>query len=171
MCMIKNMSFVYSLSCDNSVFYIGMTKDIAVRYLAHINSHKGRKPSPVAKHIGLLLENNKQIALNIISYLPTDKASKKEADLIHDFTCAGHHILNEQHALFSYKTRWRECKSIKETVSYLKLLQYLKEDTHCCLNHLDYEQTTGDNRTDTYSRLRKNFLQSAGLPSDSSIYI
>lgn len=164
--MISGMYFVYSLTCDNSVFYIGMTNNLAARYSSHLNSHRAKRPTAVATHIGHLLSINKVIKLIIIDYLPREEAEKKERDIIYLFSCAGHFILNEQHTLFKFRNhnKW-DFENKKAIINHLKYRQYLKEDTYCCLNNIDYEQATGERRDDAHKRFRQNLLQSKGLSS------
>lgn len=150
--MIPGMYFVYSLSCDFNVFYIGMTGDLATRYKSHLQSHKYKQASPAAKHIGNLLAEKKQIKLTIIAHLPREAAEKKEKEAIYLFSSAGHKIYNEQHTLFRYWDRkWPQDVTTKQIIKHLKYLQYSQEDTYCCLNGLDYEQTTSDKRPHTSS--------------------
>lgn len=118
------MKFIYSLSNDNCVFYIGCTKDISKRYLEHCKS-----TSDVGNYIQHMFVNNKWPKITIIDYLPDDKASFKEAELITLFISCGHYLCNGTHNTYNTsikpeKPAFRLKKRIKsEFIDSLKELQ------------------------------------------------
>lgn|SRR5574341_1116310 len=147
--MIPGMYFVYSLSCEGYVFYIGMTNDLATRYKSHLCSKNNTR---VSKHIQILNEANKIIHLTIIAHLPRSEAQKREQETIYLFSQAGHCILNDQHKYFRLLDHRTTTKATtkQEIINRLKRIQHLDEHTYCCLNHLDYEQTTTNKRINSH---------------------
>lgn len=118
------MRFVYSLSNDNCVFYIGCTRDISKRYKEHCQSH-----NDVGNYIQYMFICNKWPAITIIDYLPDDKAYFKEAELINLFISCGHYLCNGTHNTYNTsikpeKPAFRLKKKIKkEVIASLKELQ------------------------------------------------
>jgi len=87
--------YVYSLTHDGSVFYIGCTEDLSKRYMQHLaDSKKGT--IPVNKYIKQMLDNSIYPEVNIICYLPKNEAIIKEAQLLLLMTDIGHNLTNRQ---------------------------------------------------------------------------
>jgi predicted GIY-YIG superfamily endonuclease len=89
--MVDNMEFVYSLSCEGNVFYIGRTKQLARRYKRHL---AGYECLPVHKHIKELIKQGKVIKMHMLEYLPRPQAIRKESDTMYLLTKAGHKLCN-----------------------------------------------------------------------------
>ena len=85
--------YVYSLSHNNAVFYIGCAKDLKERYKGHVYH---RQPTEVSKYIFSLLDSGEYPQMNIMYYLPEEEAFKKESELIELFAKSGQYLLNSQ---------------------------------------------------------------------------
>lgn len=128
------------------MFYIGVTGNLATRYKAHMN--QPCVTSKVGNHIRDMISKGKVIRLYVIDHLPTHEALEKEKHIINTLTKAGHNLLNEQHKYFVLdrpQDHWSN-KTQRQIIKSLKNIQYTLEEYYCCINRLNYEQTTGNKR-------------------------
>jgi hypothetical protein len=89
--MDNNYEFVYSLIYQGKVFYIGRCKDVLKRYRWHLHA-TGSANS--AEYIRQILSNGEFPELNIIDWIPHQDAIAREAQIINDFSVAGHSLTN-----------------------------------------------------------------------------
>jgi hypothetical protein len=137
--MIDDMCFIYALSYNDNVFYIGRTKDMAARYLSHIRGHECLS---VSSYIKSIIKNGDTPIMQLIEYIPASLGKNREAEVIKLFTKSGHKLLNDVH---TYKPAWphdRLPPTIDKNtmIEYLQKLQQIKERLH--LYWIRYEQTT-----------------------------
>ena len=90
----NKMAFVYSLSYNGKVFYIGCAMDLYVRYKQHIKV--GKSTTKTSLFIKQILDNNELPELNIIDRLLYDEAILLEANLIKYFSLSGQPLTNHQ---------------------------------------------------------------------------
>ena len=83
----KKMAFVYSLSYDGKVFYIGCAMDLYVRYKQHIKV--GKSKTQTSLFIKQILDNNELPELNIIDRLLYNEAILLESKRIKYFSLSG----------------------------------------------------------------------------------
>jgi predicted GIY-YIG superfamily endonuclease len=127
--MVNEMLFIYSLSCEGNVFYIGRTKHLAKRYKKHLSCSECL---PVHKYISELIKADKTILMNMLYYLPYKEAVRKEMEVIHLFSKAGHKLCN---TTGTHVDSWSWVKkpiniNDRTMTEYLKELQTSKEETH-----------------------------------------
>lgn len=91
--MHEEYEFVYSLVYQGKVFYIGRCKDILKRYRWHLHA-SGVAES--AKYIRWILSQGDFPDINIIDWIPKKDALHREAQIILDFSVAGHALTNYQ---------------------------------------------------------------------------
>jgi predicted GIY-YIG superfamily endonuclease len=137
--MNNDMCFIYALSYNNNVFYIGITKDMAARYLSHIRGHECLRVSSYIKDI---IKKGDIPIMRPLEYLPNKEAKRKESDIIKLFTKAGHNLLNDVH---TYIPGWshERLPSIIDRhtmIAHLQKIQQIKESIH--LFWIKHEQAT-----------------------------
>lgn len=114
--IMDKMQFIYSLVDNGTVFYIGRTANVALRYKQHLNiKTKGHTNAYIAE----MLKSNRLPEIIVIYYLPVHEAEIKEKELISLFSMAGHTIVNKQHHKFS-KNAITDISNIKSAISSLK---------------------------------------------------
>lgn len=124
------MSYVYSLSCDGNVFYIGVTKNMLVRYKQHLAAWR---------YIRQLLADNKVVHINHIAYLPNEEAKKKEKELIYSLTKMGQKLLNNTS---SWRAGWDFHQrpfnvSVKEMQAFIDFKQKIIAYTYAYHHNLE----------------------------------
>jgi hypothetical protein len=83
--------FVYTLSYEDKIFYVGLSKSPARRYAEHVNN---KTICPVADYIREILNSGNWPLLNIITYQPYNYAESIESTMIILLTSGGQKILN-----------------------------------------------------------------------------
>ena len=83
--------FVYTLSYEDKIFYVGLTKSPARRYAEHVNN---KDKCPVANYIRDILNSGNWPLLNIITYQPYTYAESIESTMIILLSSGGQKILN-----------------------------------------------------------------------------
>ncbi len=91
---LPNMYFVYSLSFEGDVFYIGKCKDLAARYAAHMGTSKYPEGYPTGAKIATIIKSGGCPEIRIIDYLEAEQAIKRENELISLFFKAGQSLTN-----------------------------------------------------------------------------
>lgn len=91
MTLIDGFCFVYTLSHNGTIFYVGKTKNVAVRYGLHLNN---RKDCELVKHIQGIIQIGELPKLCIITYCPDLEAWDVEHTLITCLTIGGQLLLN-----------------------------------------------------------------------------
>lgn len=93
---LDNMYFVYSLSIDGHVFYIGKCKNLAARYSAHISKAKriGYDDVAIIQTIRKILASGRLPLITAIYYLTLTDALNKEKELIQLFSICAHQLSN-----------------------------------------------------------------------------
>lgn len=136
--MMPNMYFIYSLSCEGQIFYIGKTKNMAARYIAHLSAHP---LTTVGKHINTLLAAGKAIKMHQIDYLAEKEAWEREREmkLIYDLSKAGQSICNY---VFKYNPGWDHDKipdnlPKKQMIKFIKYMQGMREYMYAYHNKLE----------------------------------
>src|ERR1700761_8010891 len=123
--MIEGYEFVYALSSNGQVFYIGRTKDVCTRYDQHLSSGKHPK-TRVARYISILMAFGHIPIIRIIDYLPADEAQKSEDNLICSLKRSGQDLLNGSSRVESqYFNRWPKWAPI--CPSKLEMRQVINE--------------------------------------------
>jgi predicted GIY-YIG superfamily endonuclease len=130
--------FVYSLSCNECVFYIGKTKNLLSRYNAHLNSYKKSGClTPVATHIKYLLENSNTIEIRVIACLPKDQAAKKEKEIIAVLSRGGHKLFNDHHSDYRWIAKpWPQSITREEITTKIKHIQETALDVYTWNNRI-----------------------------------
>lgn len=90
---IDGYYFVYTLSYDGNVFYIGCCKDIVKRYAQHIN----KKDGAMAEYITGIKAKGHLPDLNIITFRPELESRSVEESLIKCISIGGHRLFNLVH--------------------------------------------------------------------------
>lgn len=90
---IDKMYFVYTLSHNGVIFYVGCTKNVRKRYMQHIS--KGNKQETGNK-IRSIIDAGEMPELNIITYTLFVHARNIEETLIKCITAGGQHLYNTQ---------------------------------------------------------------------------
>src|SRR6185503_8739197 len=134
--MLPDMYFIYSLSCEDSIFYIGKTKNLAQRYIGHLSCDGSTN---VGRHISKLMAEGKKIVIKYIDYLPDRKAWEREMQLISDLTRGGQILFN---SVFTWHPCWDHDKvpnnlSKKQMIIFLKYQQQVKEYNHAFNNNME----------------------------------
>ena len=135
--------FVYSLSHNGQVFYIGCTKDIHKRYKQHIK-HTWQ-PTANAKYIADLLQQGIFPEINIIDYLPECEAMVKEIVLIKMFNKAGQKLTNYQNTY-----GWHTKPNVTETKSMKAAFRIVKYHQEVYLFHFHNKDENGKQITYQY---------------------
>jgi hypothetical protein len=143
--MIDGMCFVYALSYNGNVFYIGKAQDLAVRYKSHL---RGYRCLHVHYYIKQILSMGDVPIMKPVSYLPIKDATKKEIELINLFSMAGHELLNETNL---YRPAWPHQHlplhiNKQSILSYLKEYQKSKEDIHAYWKKIETNEQTTSNQ-------------------------
>lgn len=126
--MIPEMYFIYSLSCEGQIYYIGKTKDLATRYSSHLSTNEALN---VSKYTAQLKSEGKQIMMNYIAYLPAKEAGEKEMKLILDLTKAGQKLQNSVFVWQFHKhDKIPPNLSRKDMMKFLRFIQGSKEYAH-----------------------------------------
>lgn len=89
--MNEKYEFVYSLIYQDRVFYVGRCKDLLKRYRWHLNAPGTAKS---AQYIRWIISQGHYPDINIIDWIPEKEAIKREAQIILDFSVAGHTLTN-----------------------------------------------------------------------------
>ena len=89
----KDYEFVYSLLYQGKVFYIGRCKDMLKRYRWHLHANGTAKST---EYIRWILSNGEFPDINVIDWIPKEEAYHREAQIILDFSAAGHVLTNHQ---------------------------------------------------------------------------
>ena len=118
--MSKNMSFVYALSYNENVFYIGITCNLKRRYKTHINKYTGL---PVSVYIQELITRGNVPIMKPLCYLPKAQAHIKESEIIRLFTKSGHKLLNDLHL---YIPQWKY-ERLPQIINKSNMINYLEE--------------------------------------------
>jgi len=130
--------FIYSLSCNECVFYIGKTKNLLTRYNAHLNSYKrpGRL-TPIATHIKYLVEKAFIIEIRVIACLPKEQAAKKEKEIIAVLSRGGHKIFNDHHTDYRWLAKpWSQSITREEITIKIKHIQATALDAYTWNNRI-----------------------------------
>lgn len=106
--------FVYTLSYNGNIFYIGCCKDIVKRYTQHLNNKKGN----LAAYITSIKETGNLPELNVITFRPQIEAHSVEETLIKCVSVGGHKLFNVQH--YRYEPKKEYSKSKKQACQLLK---------------------------------------------------
>lgn len=88
---MDEMRFVYTLTDNGRVFYVGCTKDIHKRYLQHCGTNV---LSETYRYIQNVMIEGRMPQIHIIHYLPANEAHFKEAALICLFIGCGQTLCN-----------------------------------------------------------------------------
>lgn len=88
------MCFIYSLSHNNVIFYIGKSCNPHARYRLHIASAKHKK-TDTAKKICEIIDSGEYPSLNILKYLNEDMAANMEIFLITSIHASGQKLTNQ----------------------------------------------------------------------------
>ena len=91
--MIPGYEFVYALSHEGQVFYVGRTIDVLKRFDQHLSSGK-RPKTRVSRYISILIAFGYTPVIKVINYIPAAEAHDLEEKLIQSFKLAGQDILN-----------------------------------------------------------------------------
>jgi hypothetical protein len=95
--MIKGYRFVYSLTYDNCVFYIGCTNNIIKRYKQHLSgADNAYTITKIRLKLDSILERGHFPDMNIIDYLPDKEAFELESTLIKYISLTGHILDNSR---------------------------------------------------------------------------
>ncbi len=89
----KMRYFIYTLSYNGNVFYVGKTNDICRRFSMHITS---KKNFPLNIHIRSIISQGYLPILNIITYQPNPYAARLERLLIQSLSNGGQKLFNTQ---------------------------------------------------------------------------
>jgi len=120
--MIKGYEFIYALSSNGQVFYIGRTKDVCKRYDQHLLSGKSPK-TRVARYISILVAFGHTPIIRIIDYLPAKEAKESEDNLICSLKIAGQDILNGSSRVESqYFNKWPKWASAAPSTTEMKAI-------------------------------------------------
>lgn len=135
---MKGAYYIYSLSCDECIFYIGKTKNLLARYNAHLNSYRKAAPiTPVAEHIKRLVENSKIIEIRVIACLPDEVAAKKEKEIITILSRGGHKLFNTHHSDYRWLDKpWPSSISREEITNKIKNMQATALDAYAWNNRI-----------------------------------
>lgn len=133
--------FVYALSHEDCIFYIGCTKNIKRRYLTHLNP---KNIGPMAQFIQSILSKGEIPTLKVITYCPRLEAHSVEEVLIKCLNIGGHKLYNTQHCKPRKIDKWNNKKeAIKNLINtqntffssrwgyykpYIKNIDKLKQD-------------------------------------------
>lgn len=130
--------YIYSLLCDECVFYIGKTKDLLTRYNAHLNSFKkSGKLTPVSSHIKLLIDAGKLIEIKIIACLPKEKAEQKEKEIITVLSRGGHKLFNGHYSDYRWIAKpWHNSITREEITNKIKHMQASALDAYAWNNRI-----------------------------------
>lgn len=88
--------FIYSLSYQGQVFYIGVTIDMVKRYKIHLKSINQKLQNKTTLFIKKILENGDCPEINIVDRLPTQKAFELEGNLIQWISKMNQPLTNRQ---------------------------------------------------------------------------
>lgn len=113
---ISDYEFVYALTHEGNIFYVGKCKNVAVRYTSHLCNRTDRE---LGTYVRSILTAGKFPILHIITFRPSREAESVEETLIKCMTTGGHKLLNSQHSRPPSKnpnntTRKDICTHIKE---------------------------------------------------------
>jgi predicted GIY-YIG superfamily endonuclease len=90
---MKEKFFVYTLSYDNVIFYIGCSKDVVKRYKVHLAC---KKYCSLYNFINKIKSTGNVPVLNIITFSPRQEALSIERTLIKCIDIGGQKLLNTQ---------------------------------------------------------------------------
>jgi len=88
-----NKYYIYTLSCDNKIFYVGKTTNIERRLSEHIKESK-KKRNHKEKKINKLLNENKEIIISIIDEVDVGQEDQREKYWISEFKLNGINLCN-----------------------------------------------------------------------------
>ena len=94
---MKELYFVYTLSYEGNIFYVGCTKDVVTRYKMHVN-RKG--DFQIVEYIKTILDKGHFPTLSIITYQEKQYANSVEETLIKCMSIGGQRLFNCQHYRF-----------------------------------------------------------------------
>lgn len=89
--LLDSMYFVYTLSHNGQLFYIGCTKDILLRYQQHLNKSTNKL---IRAKIAEILAAGQMPVLNVLTYTNKNHAFNIEEVLLKCLTIGGHKVLN-----------------------------------------------------------------------------
>lgn len=120
---IEGFYFVYTLSYNDHVFYIGCCQDVVRRYSQHLNKKNG----PMASHINTIKNKGHLPTLNIITFRPEIEARSVEEALIKCLSIGGHKLFNNQHYRFVDKPilnkgKKEACKILSKEQEYFRTI-------------------------------------------------
>jgi hypothetical protein len=85
--------FIYSLTCDGLVFYIGKTKDIKNRFYLHRKSAKFKR-NYKERYINRILSENKSFEIDIIEEVEDGLENFREIYWISEYRKMGYNLCN-----------------------------------------------------------------------------
>ena len=118
----KGLYFVYCLSHNGNIFYVGMTKNVLSRYKTHLSN---TRPSPLRDYIKSILEAGELPTLTVVTYQRYIEAESIEATLIKCMSIGGQRLFNCQHfrgeKINTYTNRKDKYKAIEAIQNEYKL--------------------------------------------------
>ena len=127
-----DLYFVYCLSHNGNIFYIGRTKNVLSRYKSHLNN---KRPSHLRDYIKSILEAGELPTLTVITYQRYIEAESVEETLIKCMSIGGQRLFNCQHfrgeKINSYNKRKEKYKAIEAIQNEYKLKVENYEAYYC----------------------------------------
>lgn len=120
-----NKYYIYKLSCDGEIFYIGKTSNIDRRLSEHIKESK-KKRNYKERHISKLLGENKEIIISIIDEVERGTEDHWEKYWISEFKSRGANLCNmsiggDGGDLWSGKKHSQETKNKLSEIRYKQI--------------------------------------------------
>ena len=120
------MTFIYSLSYNGQVFYVGATQNLYIRYNQHLRT--GKSTTKTSLFIKTILDAGHTPIINIIDRLPYCDAIIMEEKIIRAFVLSGQPITNRQFG-------WRIGKPIPTDITPKQMASLINDEQILYINN------------------------------------